>query len=81
MKQPETLSEVIAYTFRAKVVEPVRRVKDLDHVPRGHRAGAPSPRHVSHRFPIKGGVSRAELLAQNIYASNALFKQLSRRRP
>lgn len=71
-----TLSETIHHTLTARCVEPVARVKDLDHVPRGMRHLPVRPRHVSHYYPIKGGITRTAVMAKNITASNALLNKL-----
>lgn len=50
-----------------KCVEPVRRKK-----------GSRVPQWQVHRFPIKGGISILEVMAQNIFSTNQLFQKLSR---
>jgi hypothetical protein len=63
-----TLNDIIAKTLdpKRKNVEPVQRLR------RGEGVG-----FVAHRFPIKGGVSYADVLRENVTKDNALFRLLS----
>lgn len=73
---PRTISEAIHYVMSASCVEPVQRVKDIDHVPRGYRDLPVRPRFIGHRFAIKGGISRRQVFAMNVTKDNALFRAL-----
>lgn len=60
-------------------VEPKKRVKDLDHVPRGRRHFPVYPRYVFHKYPIVGGISLSAVLAENVMKNNALLNRLKSR--
>ena len=60
-------------------VEPIKRVKCLGHVKRGHRDIVELPRHIWHKYPIKGGITPMSLLTENIRMNNALLKRLKER--
>ncbi len=74
-----SLAEILHYTFSGKRIEPVKRVKCLDHVPRGFRAFPEHPRNIWHTYPIKNGISASKILAENIMANNSLLKRLRER--
>lgn len=80
IKRPETLDEIMTSRMRWPVIEPVQRVKDMDHVPRGQRHLPVSARHVWHTYPIRGGVTAASLMAANITRDNALLRRLTAKR-
>lgn len=79
MYPPKTLSEMMAFMMRGKRYEPTKRVKDLDHVPRGMRNFPVAPRHVAHRFPIRGGITFHNVMAENLTSNNSLLKALKQR--
>lgn len=79
MKKPETFVEILHYTLTAKRVEPVARVKDIDHVPRGLRNRAPAARKVVHRYAIRGGISVHMLISENLSSYNTLLTRLKRK--
>ena len=78
MKRP-TIQEILHRTMTAPLVEPQKRVKDLDHVPRGMRNRKVEPRNIWHRHEIMGGKSGGDLMAENITMNNALLKRLMER--
>ena len=80
VKQPMTLTEIMTYTLRSLRTEPVKRVKDLNHVPRGMRNRVVQPRYVTHTYPIKGGVPLTVPMVDSVNSSwspmlRALTKQ------
>jgi len=79
MKRPETIAELMAYTMRANRVEPIMRVKDLDHVPRGMRNKPVAPRRIFHRYEIKGGIRAIDVMAENVCKDAPLLRRLSKR--
>lgn len=79
MKRPTTLTEIMQYTMRGARIEPVKRVKDIDHVPRGRRNEPVQPRYIWHTYPIIGGITGARLMAENVERHNALFRRLAGR--
>ena len=60
-------------------VEPVKRVKCLGHVKRGCRDLVELPRHIWHKYPIKGGITPMSLLLENINANDKLLAMLKAR--
>lgn len=60
----KNLNELISHTLYGKRVEPVQRLV-------GGQFG-----WAFHRFPIKGGISGADVLAKNIIKNNALLSRL-----
>lgn len=74
MKPPRTFTEMVAYAMSGKRAEPVKRVKCLEHVPRGCRQAPERPRNVIHRFEIVGGVSMTRLLTESVTAHNTLTR-------
>jgi hypothetical protein len=46
-------------------IEPVKRM-----------CGGYGPRYVAHRFPIKGGVTWAQIFAKHVEANSALLARL-----
>lgn len=79
MRKPESISDVLSFAFSKKRIEPEKRVKDLDHVPRGGRNRAVEPRHVWHRYEIKGGITAAQLMAENVTRNNSMLRKLMAR--
>lgn len=65
------LSDTLAASLHRKCVEPVQR----------KYAGNPLPGYVSHRFPIKGGISRAEVMARIVASQNAWLARTFQGRP
>ena len=74
-----TIAEIMHHTLAVACIEPEKRVKCLHHVPRGRRNLPESPRYIRHRFRIKGGITGARLVAENITSNNALLKRLRER--
>lgn len=74
-----TLTEIMHSVFTGKKIEPIKRIKDLDHVPRGHRHVPVQPRYIWHSYPIKGGITATQVMAENITGNNALFTRLKAR--
>jgi hypothetical protein len=64
---PTTLQDVLFRSLRDKRVEPEKRMV-------GGRYG-----YAIHRFPIKGGISLGDVLAESITKTNALFRMLAQR--
>lgn len=62
----ESLVDLINKVFQGRRYEPTKRLHDWY----GHH---------SHRFPIKGGITFAEVMAKEMYATNPLLKSLMRR--
>lgn len=79
MSVPKTFSDIVHQTLTGNCVEPVKRVKDLNHVPRGLRNRRVLPRYIGHRFEIKGGIPRTRVIAENIESHNTLLKRLIER--
>lgn len=73
---PRTLTDIVIFTLNGKCVEPVPRVKDMDHVPRGFRHLPVAPRYVGHRYEIRGGITRKAELARLITSDNTLMRKL-----
>ena len=65
-----SITDIVARVLdpKRKNVEPVMRLR------RGEGIG-----YVSHRFPVKGGISYADLMARNVMRNNALFSKLKER--
>ena len=64
-----------AMSQRSKVYEPLPSTREMSV--REMRFG---PRHIKHRFPFKGGVSIADIIASNVSQGNALLTMLTNRR-
>jgi hypothetical protein len=79
VKKPTTLSEIMERVMHWPIIEPVKRVKEIHHVPRGQRHFTPQPRYIWHTYPIKGGITGGKLIAENITANNVLFRKLRER--
>ena len=75
-----TFTEMVSNAMQARTFEPVARVKCLEHVPRGWRNRPEQPRHVRHRFPIKGGIRGADVMIASITQNNVLLHLLSKRK-
>jgi hypothetical protein len=76
MAKFNSLSELIDYTLSGKRVEPEKRIKEIHHVPRGLRHKPTFPRHIVHTYEIRGGITVASLVAENIMKNNVLLKKL-----
>jgi len=73
-----SLDNLIARTLNGRVVEPIKRIKCLGHVPRGLRNRPEPPRWMAHTYPIKGGKTRMQtMISENLTKNNALFKRLT----
>jgi hypothetical protein len=59
-------SEILKNSLQAKRFEPQKRLHDWY----GHH---------SHRFPIKNGISAAQVMKENVIKNNALLNQLIKR--
>lgn len=71
-----SLSELMYRVMNGKTVEPVKRVKSLFHVQRGFRNFSVLPSNISHKYEIINGITRTQLLLENIEQNNALFAKL-----
>ena len=78
MRRGPTITEIVTHTFTARCVEPVKRIKVLDHVPRGCRHLPVRPTWIVHTYPIKGGVTRMVIMNENISRGNKLFEKFRR---
>lgn len=74
-----SLADIVQNTLAVARIEPQKRVKCLHHVPRGHRHEPETPRHIWHRFKIKGGITATSLIAQNITSNNSFLRTLQGR--
>lgn len=79
MNIPKTFSDLIKNAMSGKRVEPYKRVKCTDHVPRGKRNLPERPKHHSHRYEIIGGITMMDLMAENIVKNNALLTRLMKK--
>lgn len=73
-----TFSDIVTRTISSKIWEPIPRIKDKDHVPRGRRNRTVWPRHIAHTYPIIGGISGMAIMAESITANNALLDRFKR---
>ena len=60
------LSNLITKALQGNRVEPVKRM-----------VGGSGPRYAIHRFPIKGGITMAEVLADNLSRNNPLLARIA----
>ena len=75
----KTIADMMHFALTGKRYEPIPRVKDLEHRPRGTRNQPVRAQHISHHHAIKGGISAAAVMAENITRSNPLMKRLMQR--
>jgi hypothetical protein len=74
-----SISTVMTSTFKTGRIEPDKRVKCLNHVPRGLRNIKEHPRYIWHTYPINGGITAVEVLADNITTNNQLMRAMLNR--
>lgn len=75
----KSLSEIMSRVISGKRVEPVKRVKCLEHVPRGLRDMPEPKRWIVHAYPIKGGKTLMETkVRENLTKNNALLSRITK---
>ena len=78
MKKHDNICELVNYQFTARIYEPKKRIKCLEHVQKGKRNLPESQRLIAHKYEIIGGISRMSCLAENLMANNKLLERLKR---